>query len=117
MNTLDYLILFTVLASCVFSWLDNRQTKKREIDLINKWAEAEKETNYWIESYGDLQKNFNELNKLYQATKAELEFTNKVYIETQKKLHKSNYTIDSLHKENDKLQAELELYKSHESET
>jgi septal ring factor EnvC (AmiA/AmiB activator) len=51
------------------------------------------------------------------ATKAELEFTNKVYTETQKKLHKSNYTIDSLHKENDKLQAELKQYKNHNENT
>ena len=73
MNTIDYIILLTVLASCIFTWLDNRQTKKREINLINKWAEAEKQTNNWIEDYAALQKNFNELNKLYQATKAELE--------------------------------------------
>jgi hypothetical protein len=53
MNVIDYIILFTVLASCVFTWLDNRLTRKREIHLINKWADAEQECATWISMYQD----------------------------------------------------------------
>lgn len=73
MTIIDYILLTVALATCIFSWLDNRQSKKRELRLVDNWAESEKKKNEWIAEYDALQKNFNELNRLYQANKAELE--------------------------------------------
>lgn len=73
MSALEIILTTMVVLFFILTILDDRAAKRREVDLVNKWSEAEKETNNWIESYGALQKNFNELNKIHQATKAELD--------------------------------------------
>jgi hypothetical protein len=53
MHTIDYVILFIASASFIFALFMDREGKKREQHLIDKWAEAEQECATWISMYQD----------------------------------------------------------------
>jgi uncharacterized protein with von Willebrand factor type A (vWA) domain len=66
------LIVFSV-AYISAVWLDSNKAKKREVELVNKWADSQKETNRWIKNYVEQVKAYADLNKELEKTKAELE--------------------------------------------